>query len=83
MKSYKGIVIVSLKNCGTTELLMHIAQCWRACTIKNEQEQELTLVIYFNAVVYPYYYHIISFTIKHNGIESNIHKEFFSLPHRI
>ena len=41
---YKDTIIGCLGNLGTADLLLHIAQCWRACAV-NEENQALHMVL--------------------------------------
>ena len=35
-ESYNGTIIGNIGNAGTSYLLLHIVQCWRACAVNEE-----------------------------------------------
>ena len=56
-ESYKDTTIGHLGNSGTSYLLLHIVQYWRACVV-NEENQALPMVICCSQVMYKYYSHL-------------------------
>ena len=53
-ESYKGTIIGLLVNPGTSDLLLNIVQCWRACSV-NEENRALPMVLYCSKMMYKYY----------------------------
>ena len=53
-ESYKDTIIGNMGNSGTSDLVLHIVQCFRACAL-NEENQDIPLVLYFSHMVYTYY----------------------------
>ena len=68
-----------LNNSGNTEIFLKIIQCWRACAIKNEPDQAPPMVIHQVSLMYPYYSRLVFFPIKHNSVEDQTNKEYFSV----
>ena len=64
-------------NSGTSDLLLHILQCWRVCTV-NEENQALPLVLYCSHTLYKHYSRLIFPPIKYNKERENIHNEVFN-----
>ena len=64
-ESYKGTIIGNMGNSGTSDLLLHILECWSACAV-NEGNQALPLVMYCSHMMYKYYFHHGFLPIKHN-----------------
>ena len=44
-ESYKDTIIGHLVNSGTSDLLLHILHCWRACAV-NEENWDLAMFFY-------------------------------------
>ena len=64
-ESYKDTIIGHLGNSGTSYILLHIVQCWRAYAVDKEK-QSLPMIIYCSQTMYKYYSHIGFYPIKHN-----------------
>ena len=44
VESYKDIIIGNLVNSGTSDLLLHILQCWCECAV-DEDNRSLPMVL--------------------------------------
>ena len=81
--SYKDTIIGHLLNPGTSDLLVHIVNYWRACAV-NEENWYLPIVLYCSHMMYQYYSRLGFFPIKHNEEGKYIHNEIFNnIPHFI
>ena len=80
---YKDTIIGHLVNSGTTDLLFHIVQCLRTCSV-NEENWALYIVLYCSHMMYEYNYCLGFSPIKHNEEGKYIHNEIFNnIPHFI
>ena len=81
--SYKDTIIGHLVNSGTSDLLLHVVQCWRAYAA-DEEKQALTMVMYCSGMIYKYYSHLGFLSINTQQGRENIHHEIFNnIPHFI
>ena len=80
---YKDTVIGHLGNVGTADLLIHILQCWIACSVEKDTHA-LPTVLYCLGITYKYYSYLGFIPIKHNKEVKVIHNEIFNnTPHFI
>ena len=50
-ESYKDTIIGNLGNSGTSDLLLHIVQCWHTCEV-NGGNQDIPLVLLCSHKIY-------------------------------
>ena len=72
-----------LGNSGTTYLLLQIVLCWREFEV-DEENWDISMVLYCSFMMYKYYQHIGFLQIKHNKEGKYTHNEIFNnIPHLI
>ena len=64
-------------NSGTSDLLLHTVQCWRACAV-NEENKALPMVLECSHMMYKYYSCLGFHPIEHNEEGKDIHNEIFN-----
>ena len=68
-------------NEGTSDLLLHIVQCWRACAVDAEN-WALQMVLYCSHMMYKYYSRILLSSIKQSKEGKYIYNKIFNnIPH--
>ena len=67
---YKDKIIGHLQNSGTSDLLLKILQCCRACAF-DEDKQVLPMVLYCSGMMYKYYSGIGFLQINHKEERQN------------
>ena len=54
VESHTDTIIGHLGNSSKADLLLHIVQCWLACAV-DEDNRDLTIVLYCSVMMYKYY----------------------------
>ena len=71
-ESYKDTIIGHLGNSGTSDLLLHILQCWHKCA-NDEENWALIMVLQCLHKMYRYYSRLWFFSIKQNKKRKDTH----------
>ena len=56
-ESFKDTFIGHLGNSGTSDLVLHTVQCWRVCSV-DEENRALPMVLYCSGMIYKYDFHL-------------------------